>query len=174
MKRMLSFVLALWMLLTMAGCAMGSGEGDWVIRPSIFLSDRHYIDPYMPVNELPEGYEYAGELTAEEANDTGLEGCKYYSSDSDPDNFYVYQECGTPISSDTVEPPDGNGPMCNGPMRSGGLRTEARSKKHKTLEQAPITRMGACFHVQTIVFDVFTGGPAGQTYSSYRPPRRAG
>ena len=103
MKRMLPFILALWMLLTVPGCATAKGGESWAVRPSIILSNRHYINPYMPVNELPEGYEYAGELTAEEANDTGLEGCTYYTSDNDPDIFYVYQECGTPVSRDTVD-----------------------------------------------------------------------
>ena len=38
-----------------------------------------YIAPYMPVNELPEGYEYIGDLSEDAASDTGLAGCKMYA-----------------------------------------------------------------------------------------------
>ncbi len=97
MKRALTFLLAACMLLALAGCT-----AQWVDRPSLIISGNCYIDPYMPVKELPEGYALAGELTAREANDTGLKGCEYYTSDSDS-SIYVYQECGTPISADTVD-----------------------------------------------------------------------
>ena len=96
MKRALTFLLAACMLLALAGCA------HWAERPSIIISGNRYIDRDMPEKELPEGYAYAGELTAREANNTGLKGCEYYTSDSDS-SIYVYQECGTPISSDTVD-----------------------------------------------------------------------
>ncbi|MDE6318155.1 MAG: hypothetical protein K2M22_00260 [Lachnospiraceae bacterium] len=59
----------------------------------------------MPVNELPDGYKYIGELTEEQANDTGLAGCQMYAvmeRDSISD-IYVYQECGTPIDENTLD-----------------------------------------------------------------------
>ena len=59
----------------------------------------------MPVNELPEGYEYIGDLSEDAANDTGLAGCKMYAvkEKNSFEDFYLYQECGTPISEDTVD-----------------------------------------------------------------------
>ena len=59
----------------------------------------------MPVKELPEGYTYLGELTKDQAYTTGLEGCKIYAVaelDSLHD-FYLYQECGTPIDENTID-----------------------------------------------------------------------
>lgn len=52
-----------------------------------------------------QGDTYLGELSKEQANGTGLEGCKMYAVtelDSIPD-FYLYQECGTPIDDNTVD-----------------------------------------------------------------------
>ena len=64
-----------------------------------------YIAPYMPVNELPEGYEYIGDLSEDAASDTGLAGCKMYAvkEKNSLEDFYLYQECGTPVSEDTVD-----------------------------------------------------------------------
>ena len=45
----------------------------------LILHDKNYVASYMPVDELPDGYEYIGELAKEQANDTGLEGCKMYA-----------------------------------------------------------------------------------------------
>lgn len=71
----------------------------------VVIGDKKYIDPHMPVNELPDGYVYIGELTEDEAYNTGLAGCKMYA-DSEKESmsdFYLYQECGTPVSEDTVD-----------------------------------------------------------------------
>lgn len=71
----------------------------------ITMYGKNYIAPYMPVDKLPDEYEYIGELSEDAANDTGLAGCKMYvvaEKDSLLD-FYLYQECGTPISIDTVD-----------------------------------------------------------------------
>ena len=70
----------------------------------ITLYDRDYVAPYMPVNKLTDGYKHIGELTEEQANDTGLVGCGMYAvmeRDSLSD-IYVYQECGTPIDENTL------------------------------------------------------------------------
>lgn len=76
---------------------------QWDTRPTIIMDGAAYINPYMPESELPYGYEYAGTLSDEQANDTGLAGCEYYADPSDGDSFYVFQECGTPISINTVD-----------------------------------------------------------------------
>ena len=59
----------------------------------------------MPVDELPEGYEYIGDVPEGAANDAALEGCRIYAvkEESSVTDFYLYQECGTPISKDTVD-----------------------------------------------------------------------
>ena len=56
--------------------------------PMIDMYGQKYVAPNMPVNELPQGYTYLGELSKEQANGTGLEGCKM---------------CGTPIDDNTVD-----------------------------------------------------------------------
>ncbi len=47
------------------------------------------------LNELPDGFEYAGKLTEEEKQYAGIIGDKYYvPKDSDDiECLYVYQEC---------------------------------------------------------------------------------
>ncbi len=73
--------------------------------PMITIYGKNYFSPYMPVNELPEGYTYIGELPEEAENDTGLAGCKMYAlTELDTlSDFYLFQECGTPISENTVD-----------------------------------------------------------------------
>lgn len=107
MKKIFSLVLAAIMVLTLAGCKKadtpGNETGD--LPPMINMAGIYYVAPHMPVNELPDGYSYLGELTEEQANDTGLAGCKMYGKtvlDSIPD-FYVYQQCGTLINENTVD-----------------------------------------------------------------------
>ncbi len=105
MKRFLLICFIATFVFTLVGCTSKSGEPTGDIAPAITLGGWDYYAPYMPVNELPEDYVYAGTLTKEEANDTGLEGCKYYFNyyyDSIPD-IYVYQKCGTPIDENTVD-----------------------------------------------------------------------
>ncbi len=104
MKKTLSIVLTLAFLFTLVGCG---GKKDLYagVTPAIKLGNWEYYAPYMPVDDLPEDYVYAGTLTKEEANNTGLEGCKYYYLqyiDSIPDIF-VYQECGTPVDENTID-----------------------------------------------------------------------
>ena len=75
------------------------------VAPMIDIYGQKYVAPYMPVEKLPEGYTYLGELQKTEANGTGLEGCKMYAVaelNSIPD-FYLYQECGTPIDENTID-----------------------------------------------------------------------
>ena len=59
----------------------------------------NYFASGLPVNELPDGFVCMGELTEEEANDTGLQGHLYYADQNSEsvDEIYVFQECGTPV-----------------------------------------------------------------------------
>ena len=105
MKKRSLFALALLMLLMVSGCGSSAGDITGDLPPMIVLEGKKYTAPYMPVNELPEGYTYWGDLTAAQANDTGLAGCGIYvnaESDGIPD-FYLYQECGTPIDENTID-----------------------------------------------------------------------
>ena len=105
-------VLGLILILVFVSCSshenkddMGGKVASGDFPPMITIFDKNYVAPYMSVDELPDGYEYIGDLPEESANDTGLAGCKIYAVkelDSFPD-FYLYQECGTPVSEDTVD-----------------------------------------------------------------------
>ncbi len=72
-------------------------------RPALLMNGDVYVDPYMPVSGLPYGYQSAGKLTGEQANHTGLEGIEYFMHPSGAEDFYTYQECGTPIDLNTVD-----------------------------------------------------------------------
>jgi len=72
-------------------------------RPTLIVDCNVYVNPYMPVSYLPYGYQSAGKLTREQANNTGLEGIEYFVHPSETEDFYTYQECGTPIDLNTVD-----------------------------------------------------------------------
>lgn len=71
----------------------------------ILIGEKKYIDAGWPENELPEGYAYIGDVRPEEEFNTGLAGMKMYAraGKEDMEDFYLYQECGTPISEDTID-----------------------------------------------------------------------
>ena len=103
MKKLLSIML--FTMTFLAGCGSNTNAPSGDLPPMITLLDKNYVAPYLPVNELPDGYEYIGNLTEEQANDTGLAGCGMYAvteRDSLSD-IYVYQECGTPIGENTLD-----------------------------------------------------------------------
>ena len=105
MKKIMPLVLVLIMMLTFSGSGNKPEVKTGDLPPMIDMAGQKYVAPNMPVDELPEGYTYMGELTGKQANGTGLEGCKMYALtelDSIPD-FYLYQECGTPIDDNTVD-----------------------------------------------------------------------
>ncbi len=81
------------------------GDNDLVTAPMIIINDKSYVAPNMPVSELPAEYHYLRDLTEEEANNTGLEGCAIYVNPQDDEmsTIYLYQECGTPIDQYTVD-----------------------------------------------------------------------
>lgn len=99
------------LLLLLAGCSSAACTSErvepvtWDTAPKITINGRNYVAPHMPVDELPEGYSYVGVLSEESANDTGLEGCKMYAvlTKSSFADFYLYQECGTPIGENMVD-----------------------------------------------------------------------
>ena len=54
---------------------------------------------------LPDGYEYGGKLTEEQIKYAYINGTEYYF-DKHRENlydFYVYQECGTPVDDENVD-----------------------------------------------------------------------
>lgn len=103
------FLVLLFMLVCMLGlvaCDQSRDEPDaGALLPMLTMNGENYFAKTMPIAELPDDFEYMGELTSDEANDTGLEGCKYYTNKyiSSFDAFYVYQECGTPIDENTLD-----------------------------------------------------------------------
>lgn len=106
MKRFVVFIVILVCMLGLVACDQSSAETDTgALPPMITLNGENYFAGTMPIPELPDDFEYMGEITSDEANDTGLEGCKYYANKyiSSFDIFYVYQECGTPIDENTLD-----------------------------------------------------------------------
>jgi hypothetical protein len=99
--------LAVVLCLILSGCASAKyKEMDdnikYVDRPSLVINGTHYIDPSVPQSSLPHGYTYAGDLDKTQANDTGLEGMKYYRAEGH-DDLYVYCEASVRISFDSVD-----------------------------------------------------------------------
>lgn len=107
MKKLIALVLTLTCVFGFVGCVQKKIETDsGALSPMLVKNNEHYIAREMPVSELPKDFEYMGEITEKEANGTGLQGCKYYANKyiSSFDEFYVYQECGTPIDENTINP----------------------------------------------------------------------
>lgn len=106
MKKLMAFVLTLTCVFGFVGCAQKKTETDsGVLPPMLVMNNEHYIAREIPVSELPKDFECMGEITEKEAGNTDLQGCKYYANKyiSSFDEFYVYQECGTPIDEKTVD-----------------------------------------------------------------------
>ncbi len=72
-------------------------------RPMLQMDGVCYVDPFMPISYLPEGYGYTGTLIAGQANNTGLEGTQYFTNPDSPEDFYTYQLCGTPTGLNEVD-----------------------------------------------------------------------
>lgn len=100
-----ALVLGLAFVFGLTGCSAPESEAaSWDTSPMIVIDGGNFLAPSMPVDELPEWYEYIGELSEEAANDTGLAGCSMYAeTERGFADFYLYQECGTPVSEDTVD-----------------------------------------------------------------------
>ncbi|MBR4132786.1 MAG: hypothetical protein IKT99_07385 [Oscillospiraceae bacterium] len=71
-------------------------------RPMLCMDGVYYVDPYMPISYLPEGFRFSGTLTKEQAYNTGLEGTEYYTN-PEADDFYTYQLTGTPVGLNEVD-----------------------------------------------------------------------
>lgn len=72
------------------------------VRPMMFYNGIYWTNPYIPVSELPEGYEYSGTVDEEMAYNTGLEGIEYYAN-PETDDFYTYQLTGTFAGGNTID-----------------------------------------------------------------------
>ncbi len=111
MKRILSLALCLICVLALAGCSSKSSNGAGVEKPyagapKIVLNGYNYFASVgVILNELPEGYSYAGKLTDAEKEYASINGSKYYIQEDTEtiEDFYVYQECGTVISESEVD-----------------------------------------------------------------------
>ncbi|MBQ7875218.1 MAG: hypothetical protein IJ306_08705 [Oscillospiraceae bacterium] len=94
--------LALLLIFVLLFCSCQSEQPNWDVRPMMYYNNSYWKNPYMPISELPAGYEYAGTVDTEMAYNTGLEGIEYYINPATND-FYTYQETGTPIGGNTVD-----------------------------------------------------------------------
>lgn len=106
MKRLIAIALVLTFLFILIGCASRQTEiktGE--TAPTITIYDKNYVAPYTPIDELPDGYAYIGDLSEEDTNDTGLAGCKMYAIKelNSLSDFYLYQKCAIPIDENTVD-----------------------------------------------------------------------
>ena len=111
MKKMLAFLISILCVISMVGCgsnARGNTSNDkpYSGAPKIVLNGQYYFaNEAVIVSELPDGYSYAGELTDQEKEFAYINGAKYYlpMGTESIDDFYVYQECGTPVSEQEID-----------------------------------------------------------------------
>ena len=111
MKKMLAFLISILCVISMVGCgsnARGNTSNDkpYSGAPKIVLNGQDYFaNEAVIVSELPYGYSYAGELTDQEKEFAYINGAKYYlpMGTESIDDFYVYQECGTPVSEQEID-----------------------------------------------------------------------
>ena len=111
MKKIIIFAIRILCVLSLAGCGAKSvantgTDKPYAGAPKIVLDDQVYLATELViVNELPEGYSYAGELTAQEKEFAYINGEKYYLPDGAEsiEDFYVYQECGTPVNEHEID-----------------------------------------------------------------------
>lgn len=111
MKKMLAFLISILCVISMVGCgsnARGNTSNDkpYSGAPKIVLNGQDYFaNEAVIVSELPDGYSYAGELTDQEKEFAYINGAKYYlpMGTESIDDFYVYQEGGTPVSEQEID-----------------------------------------------------------------------
>jgi hypothetical protein len=110
-KRLIATMLCFVLVFSLVGCGAKSStsansETTYAGAPKIILNGSDYFATDLTIlNELPDGYTYAGELTDEEKKYADIDGSQYYILEGAEtiDDFYVYQECGTPISDNEVD-----------------------------------------------------------------------
>ncbi len=97
-------IFSVFLISVLMFCGCQSEEPDTLDapRPMMFYENVYWKNPYMPVSELPEGYESAGTVPEEMAFNTGLEGIEFFTNEGSGD-FYTYQETGTPIGGNMVD-----------------------------------------------------------------------
>ena len=111
MKKMLAFLISILCVISMVGCgsnARGNTSNDkpYSGAPKIVLNGQDYFaNEAVIVSELPDGHSYAGELTDQEKEFAYINGTKYYlpMGTESIDDFYVYQERGTPVSEQEID-----------------------------------------------------------------------
>lgn len=64
-------------------------EENVTVRPSLIYNGKHYVDIYAAESKLPDNFSYAGVISPEMANNTGLEGMRYFTNEDDDYYFYV-------------------------------------------------------------------------------------
>ena len=109
MKRIISTLMILCLIFSAAACSTSQPDEDektYDRAPVIVINGNEYFaDIASIVNELPDGYEYGGKLTEEQIKYAYINGTEYYF-DKHRENlydFYVYQECGTPVDDENVD-----------------------------------------------------------------------
>lgn len=111
MKKILVLLLSFVLLFSLFGCETKennntNAERPYTGAPKIVLDGHNYFTTELCiVNEVPEGYSYAGELTDQEKEYAQIDGSKYYTPNNDGvlEDFFVYQECGTLVSENEVD-----------------------------------------------------------------------
>ena len=111
MKKIIAVAISILCVLAAAGCGVKSVENTGVEKPyagapKIVLNGQNYfVNEMVIVNELPEGYSYAGKLTEQEKEFAYINGEKYYLPNGveSIEDFYVYQECRTPVSEHEID-----------------------------------------------------------------------
>ncbi len=97
------FILLLVFVLTFFGCQSSEKEECMCVgHPAMLYNGIHYINPYRPLKELPEEYEYAGIVSEEMGHKTGNKDVAFYTKDGS-DDFYTYQMTGTYIGGNTID-----------------------------------------------------------------------
>lgn len=108
-KRIINLSLMLSLALLAAACGkneQNQAEKSYAVAPMIVINRKQYFANTLDiVNQLPEGYEYGGELTDEQLKYADIDGTEYYFDKRKEAlyDFYVYQECGTPMSDDALD-----------------------------------------------------------------------
>lgn len=109
MKRIISTLMILCLIFSAAACSTSQPDEDektYDRAPVIVINGNEYFADIASIaNELPDGYEYGGKLTEEQIKYAYINGTEYYF-DKHRENlydFYVYQECGTPVDDENVD-----------------------------------------------------------------------
>ena len=96
------FALLLIFVFMFCSCQSEVPEIPDTPRPLMYYDGIYWKNPYIPVSELPDGYEFAGTVSEEMAYSTGLEGIEFYTKEGSGD-FYTYQMTGTFVGGNTVD-----------------------------------------------------------------------